>query len=105
MHSACRLRRLELAPCPRSGCSVRPGAVVAELAQAIIQAQRLAWRLGVEEGDSGEARELYGRLETVRAEVDSLRFGDWIDVRREVHPSYLERLLDECPWVREQGRG
>ena len=78
---------------------------LAELAQAIIQAQRLAWRLGVEEGDSGEARELYGRLETVRAEVDSLRFGDWIDVRREVHPSYLERLLDECPWVREQGRG
>jgi hypothetical protein len=46
---------------------------LAELAAAIDDAQHLAWRLGVEEGDSAEAKELYERLEGVRIEVDALR--------------------------------
>jgi hypothetical protein len=67
---------------------------LAELAQAIAQAQKLAWSLGVVEGDSGEARSLYARLEAVRSEVDSLRFGDWANVRREIDPSWVEDLLN-----------
>lgn len=66
---------------------------LAELAEAIGQAQRLAWRLGVAEGDSEEARELYARLEAVRSEVDALRFGDWVAVRSEIDPMWIQSLL------------
>jgi hypothetical protein len=72
---------------------------LAELAQAIAQAQKLAWRLGVAEGDSEEARELYARLEAVRTEVDSLRFNGWGDVRREIDPAWLEGLIPDHPWL------
>ena len=72
---------------------------LAELAQAIAQAQKLAWRLGVAEGDNEEARELYARLEAVRAEVDSLRFGEWVDVRREIDPALLNSLLSGSRWL------
>ena len=78
---------------------------LAELAQAIAQAQKLAWRLGVAEGDNEEARELYARLEAVASEVDSLRFGGWIEVRREIDPAWLEGLISHEHWldVREKG--
>lgn len=47
---------------------------MAELAAAIESAQRVAWQLGI--GDhSVEARELYGRLEAARVELDALRRG------------------------------
>ena len=46
---------------------------LAELAEALEQAQRLAWLVGQESG--GEAMELYGRLESVRLEVQSLQLG------------------------------
>lgn len=45
----------------------------ARLAEAIEGAQRLAWRLGTQQDASSEARELYDRLEAVRAELNSLR--------------------------------
>ena len=60
---------------------------------AVDQAQKLAWRLGVAEGDSEEARQLYARLEAVRAEVDSLRFGGWVEVRGQIDIAWLERLI------------
>lgn len=66
---------------------------LAELADAIGQAQRLAWSLGVAEGDSEEARELYARLEAVRGEVDALRFGDWVPVRSEIDQNWMQSLL------------
>jgi hypothetical protein len=72
---------------------------LAELAQALAQAQKLAWRLGVAEGDSEEARELYARLEAVGSEVDSLRFNGWIEVRREVDPAWLEGLVSGERWL------
>ena len=50
-----------------------------ELAEAISQAQKLAWRLGVVEGDFDEARDLYARLEAVRAR--SNRYGSAIGSR------------------------
>ena len=64
-----------------------------ELALAIGQAQRLAWSLGMEDGDCEEARELYARLEAVRTEVEALRYGDWLGVRKEVDPNWLAALL------------
>jgi hypothetical protein len=61
-----------------------------ELAGAIAQAQRLTWNLGVAEGDSEEARTLYARLEAIRGEVESLRFGDWAEIRPEIDPKWLD---------------
>ena len=46
---------------------------LAELAKAIDDAQQLAWRVGVIEGRSSQALELYVQLETARLEVESLR--------------------------------
>ena len=62
-----------------------------ELAQAVAQAQKIVWSLGVVDGDDEEARELYARLEAVRTEVDSLRFGSW--AREEVDPRWLRSLM------------
>ena len=45
----------------------------AQLAEAIEGAQRLAWQLGTESKTSNEAREIYGRLEAARIELDALR--------------------------------
>ena len=64
-----------------------------ELAEAIVQAQRLTWRLGVLEGDSEEARTLYARLESVLEEVESLRVSDWADIRQEIDPKWLDGVL------------
>ncbi len=65
-----------------------------ELAEAVSQAKKLVWRLGVIEGASDEARDLYARLEAVRGEIELLRFGDWVAVRKEVDPIWLENLLN-----------
>lgn len=46
---------------------------MAELASAIDEAQRVAWQLGAQSGASQEARELYGRLEAARVELEELR--------------------------------
>lgn len=46
---------------------------LSDLARAIDEAQQLAWRLGVTEGRSTEALELYVQLESARIEVESLR--------------------------------
>ena len=67
---------------------------LAELATAIDQAQKLAWRLGVSEGDDPEAKSLYARLESVRTEVESLRRGGWAGERRELDPFWMKLL----PW-------
>jgi hypothetical protein len=75
---------------------------LAELGEAIAQAQKLAWRLGVAEGDSEEARALYARLEVVRTEVESLRFDGWGDVRREIDPALLDSLIPDHPWLTER---
>ena len=46
---------------------------LAELAQAIDEAQCLAWQLGVVEGSNAEALDLYVQLEVARAEVEALQ--------------------------------
>jgi hypothetical protein len=63
----------------------------AQLADAIEGAQRLAWQLGANDGTSMEARELYGRLEAARLELDSLR--GIAKVRESaVEPNWLKSL-------------
>ena len=76
---------------------------LADLAEAIAQAQKLAWSLGVAEGDSEEARDLYARLEALRTEVESLRFDGWVDVRREIDPAWLESLIPHGAWPAANG--
>jgi len=44
-----------------------------QIAEAIESAQKLAWQLRTAETASPEARELYGRLETIRIELQSPR--------------------------------
>jgi hypothetical protein len=67
---------------------------LAELAIAVEQAQRIAWRLGVSEGDDAEAKSLYARLEAARSEIDSLRRGPWVGDRGELEPFWMQLL----PW-------
>jgi hypothetical protein len=65
---------------------------VEELAQAIGQAQKVAWTLGVAEGDSEVARTLYARLESIRTELESLRFGNRLGERKEIDPKRIHGL-------------
>ena len=65
-----------------------------ELTDAISEAQRVAWSIGA--SGCEEARQLYARLEAVRGDVESLRFGSWVVVRKEIDPKWLERLLNGC---------
>ena len=80
---------------PNQAVALERARWLTELADAIDQAQKLSWRLGVAEGDSEEARMLYARLEVVRAEVDSLRFGGWIEVRGQIDIALLEQLIGD----------
>jgi hypothetical protein len=65
---------------------------LAELAEALDQAQRLVWNLGDAAAPSPEVMELYGRLDAVRAEVQIMRF------KREIGASQaLNALWPELP--------
>ena len=66
---------------------------MAELAAAIEGAQRVAWQLGTAANGSFEARELYGRLEAARTELESLRLGSRA-LRQEIEPW----LIDHVGW-------
>ena len=67
---------------------------LSELAIAIEQAQKLAWRLGVSEGDDDEAKALYARLEAAREEVEALRRGGWAGEQSQLDPFWMNLL----PW-------
>jgi len=62
---------LNVAP-PDHAAAVERVRWLAELGHAVAQAQKLAWRLSVAEGNLEEARQLYARLEAVRIELESL---------------------------------
>jgi len=64
---------------------------LAQVLETIESAQRLAWQLGTREGTSTEARELYGRLEVARLELESLR-GVGLFESRDIEPDWLQRL-------------
>ena len=70
---------------------------LAQLADAIEGAQRLAWQLGTSDGTSTEARDLYGRLEAARLELDSLRGLACVRESR-IEPNWLQKLgFDPSP--------
>ncbi len=71
---------------------------LAELAQAIDEAQRLARNLGDSERKCAHAKELYGRLESVRIEVEALRRGTWVTRSTEIDPLRTNLF----PWNRRQ---
>ena len=79
---------------------------LAELADSIDQAQRLAWRLGVAEGNNAEAKDLYGRLEAARVEVESLRRGAWTREPAVLPPEWMKSLFGSSgfPERRRQAR-
>lgn len=62
----------------------------AGLADAIEGAQRVAWQLRTSESVSKEARELYGRLEQARVELDGLR--GIISRNERADPDWLDKL-------------
>jgi len=68
-----------------------------ELAEALEQAQKLAWRMGLVEHNSIDAMELYGRLEAARLEVQALRFGQINAAQREYGPNWTGLT----PWTRD----
>lgn len=69
-----------------------PGAArsrwLAELEQAIDEAQLLAWQLGVLGAVSAEALDLYCRLDAARDEVGKLRSGGWRAQQNEIYPNW-----------------
>ena len=70
------------------------GRWLGELAAAVDEAQKLAWRLGVSEGDDPEAKGLYAQLELIRGEIESLRRGGWAGEHQELDPFWVKLL----PW-------
>lgn len=71
---------------------------LAELAQAVDQAQRLARTLSASESNGSQAKELFGRLESVRIEVDALRRGTWVTRSIEIDPLRTNLF----PWNRRR---
>ncbi len=79
---------------PNDFAAVQRARWLAELAASIDEAQRVAWRLGVTEGNNAEAKELYGRLEAARVEVESLRRGGaWTRVPVELPPHWMKSFF------------
>lgn len=62
---------------------------LAELAEAVAQAQRLARALDAPEGNCPPARRVYGRLESIRIEIESLRRGSWGARPIEIDPQWM----------------
>ena len=69
---------------------------LAQLAFAIERAQRLTRTLSASQRDEPEAIELDRRLEAARLEVEELRRGSRLLLRREVDPRWMGLL----PWDR-----
>lgn len=67
---------------------------LAELAVALEEAQKLAWQIGQSKEASAEAMELYGRLETVRLEVQAIRIARSDRSRADFDPEWSEY----SPW-------
>ena len=75
---------------------------LAELAQAVDEAQRLVWEFGSSAGLRCDTLDLYARLEGVRAELDSIRRGRGetspaAEVRGFPNPEAFERVSYQTP--------
>jgi hypothetical protein len=70
-----------------------------ELTDALEQAQRLTWRMGLSGGGNADAMELYGRLEAARVEAQSLQLGGFT-ASSQYSPAWIELL----PWREGEDR-
>ena len=66
---------------------------LAELAQAVDQAQRHAWSLEVSQASVAEVDGLYRRLEAARIDIEALRRGTWPTRQSDPDPLWTS-LLD-----------
>ena len=71
---------------------------LAELAQAVDDAQRLAKTLSASMAEIVGAKEIYDSLEAIRIEVDSLRRGGWVVRREDIDPQRTHLF----PWNRRR---
>lgn len=71
---------------------------LADLAVAVDDAQVALWQMGVLEGDNADAKLLYGRLESARAEIESLRGAHEIG-HEALDPEWMKLL----PWAPRAG--
>ena len=65
---------------------------LAELAIAIEEAQKVAWKLGISEGDDRQARTLYARLDAARNEVEALQRGGWLGSQQQLDSIWMKLL-------------
>jgi len=64
------------------------GRWLADLAEAIDQAQQLARTVSIAPGHCPEAEDLYARLEAIRIEVENLRLGGWGGLPARIDPRW-----------------
>lgn len=74
---------------------------LAEVAEALEQAQRLAWQLGSGQKDNAQALDLYFCIEAARLEVQSLRVSRIGQARAEHDPDWSGSPL----WSRDPSDG
>ena len=76
---------------------------LAELADAIDQAQRLLWTLAGSDQTSAETRALYGQLEAVRSEIECLRRG--ASAQDDEQLDDIDSWLRSLQWDKDEKRG
>ena len=74
---------------------------LAELAEALLQAQDLSWRFGQAAGQSPQAMDLYARIEAVRGEVRSLQLRPFSGRGVENDPKWMNK----SPWCPPSNAG
>ena len=67
---------------------------LAELSQALDEAHKLMWKLGIGDGGGPAAMELYLRIEAARLEVRALRLGRRNRLTEDTDPEWTE----SSPW-------
>ncbi|MBA3512385.1 hypothetical protein [Sphingomonas sp.] len=82
----------------QQAAAVQQARWLAELAQAIDRAQRLARALESSKQDAAEAAAINQRLEAIRLEVDALRRAGRASVRRPIDPFWT----GFTPWNRRR---
>ena len=70
---------------------------LAELAVAVDEALVLLWCIGVLEGDNADEKELHGRLEAARAEIECLRGVREPLARERFDPDWIKLFSREWP--------
>lgn len=74
---------------------------LAELSNALDEAHKLMWKLGIGDGGGPAAMELYLRVEAARLEVQALRLGRRHHAADQSDPEWSESL----PWKRSGTSG